>query len=74
MLVALLSIEGDGILLKSETFTLLFFESGWKGRDRATHPDPFVQRLVTYLQASQYKLLKAYRSIPPKSRKSASCA
>lgn len=25
--------------------------------------DPFVQRLVTYLQASQYKLLKAYRSI-----------
>ncbi|MEC4851036.1 MAG: DICT sensory domain-containing protein [Jaaginema sp. PMC 1079.18] len=27
------------------------------------NPDPFVQRLVTYLQASQYKLLKAYRSI-----------
>ncbi|MHC5721848.1 MAG: histidine kinase, partial [Nostoc sp.] len=25
--------------------------------------DPFVQRLVTYLQASQYKLHKAYRSI-----------
>jgi len=27
------------------------------------NPDPFVQRLVTYLQAGQYKLLKAYRSI-----------
>ncbi|MCP2728369.1 DICT sensory domain-containing protein [Limnofasciculus baicalensis] len=25
--------------------------------------DPFVERLVTYLQAGQYKLLKAYRSI-----------
>lgn len=27
------------------------------------NPDPFVHRLVTYLQAGQYKLLKAYRSI-----------
>jgi DICT domain-containing protein/signal transduction histidine kinase len=27
------------------------------------NPDPFAQRLVTYLQAGQYKLLKAYRSI-----------
>ena len=27
------------------------------------NPDPFVQRLITYLQAGQYKLLKAYRSI-----------
>lgn len=27
------------------------------------NPDPFVQRLVTYLQANQYKLLKAYGSI-----------
>ena len=27
------------------------------------NPDPFVQRLVNYLQAGQYKLLKAYRSI-----------
>ncbi|HEY9879892.1 MAG TPA: DICT sensory domain-containing protein [Leptolyngbyaceae cyanobacterium] len=26
-------------------------------------PDPFVQRLVTYLQAGQYKLLKAYKAI-----------
>jgi DICT domain-containing protein/signal transduction histidine kinase len=31
--------------------------------------DPFVQRLVTYLQASQYKLHKAYRSITAKARK-----
>ncbi|HBB30446.1 MAG TPA: histidine kinase [Cyanobacteria bacterium UBA8803] len=29
----------------------------------SAHPDPFVERLVTYLQAGQYKLLKAYRSI-----------
>ncbi|QSJ17569.1 GAF domain-containing protein [Nostoc sp. UHCC 0702] len=31
--------------------------------------DPFVQRLVTYLQASQYKLHKAYRSITAQARK-----
>jgi DICT domain-containing protein/signal transduction histidine kinase len=31
--------------------------------------DPFVQRLVTYLQASQYKLHKAYRSIAAQVRK-----
>ncbi|MBD2775877.1 DICT sensory domain-containing protein [Iningainema tapete] len=31
--------------------------------------DPFVQRLVTYLQASQYKLHKAYRSIASQARK-----
>ncbi|WP_413200259.1 DICT sensory domain-containing protein [Nostoc piscinale] len=31
--------------------------------------DPFVQRLVTYLQASQYKLHKAYRSIIAQARK-----
>ncbi|MFB8789007.1 MAG: DICT sensory domain-containing protein [Potamolinea sp.] len=31
--------------------------------ENAANPDPFVQRLVTYLQAGQYKLLKAYRSI-----------
>lgn len=30
---------------------------------REVDPDPFAQRLVTYLQAGQYKLLKAYRSI-----------
>ncbi len=28
-----------------------------------SNPDPFVSRLVNYLQVSQYKLLKAYRSI-----------
>ncbi|MGD2179798.1 DICT sensory domain-containing protein [Lusitaniella coriacea] len=37
--------------------------------DHAAHPDPFVQRLVTYLQASQYKLLKAYRSIAAQEQK-----
>ncbi|MEB3177966.1 MAG: DICT sensory domain-containing protein [Nostocaceae cyanobacterium] len=31
--------------------------------------DPFVRRLVTYLQASQYKLHKAYRSITAQERK-----
>jgi DICT domain-containing protein/signal transduction histidine kinase len=33
------------------------------------NPDPFVQRLVTYLQAGQYKLLKAYRSIAEQEQK-----
>ena len=33
------------------------------------NPDPFVQRLVTYLQASQYKLLKANRSLAIKQQK-----
>lgn len=32
-------------------------------------PGPFAQRLVTYLQAGQYKLLKAYRSIAAQERK-----
>jgi DICT domain-containing protein/GAF domain-containing protein len=32
-------------------------------------PEPFAERLVTYLQAGQYKLLKAYRSIAEKERK-----
>ena len=31
--------------------------------ENAANEDPFVERLVTYLQAGQYKLLKAYRSI-----------
>jgi DICT domain-containing protein/signal transduction histidine kinase len=31
--------------------------------------NPFVQRLVTYLQASQYKLLKAYRTLATQARK-----
>ena len=33
------------------------------------NPDPFVQRLVTYLQASQYKLLKANKSLAKKKKK-----
>ncbi len=32
-------------------------------------PAPFAERLVTYLQAGQYKLLKAYRSITAQERK-----
>jgi DICT domain-containing protein/GAF domain-containing protein len=36
---------------------------------REIDPDPFAQRLVTYLQAGQYKLLKAYRSIAAQERK-----
>jgi DICT domain-containing protein/signal transduction histidine kinase len=32
-------------------------------------PAPFADRLVTYLQAGQYKLLKAYRSISDQERK-----
>lgn len=32
-------------------------------------PSPFADRLVTYLQAGQYKLLKAYRSIAAQERK-----
>ncbi len=32
-------------------------------------PDPFAQRLITYLQAGQYKLLKAYRSISAQERR-----
>lgn len=33
------------------------------------YPDPFVQRLVTYLQAGQYKLLKANKSLAAKQQK-----
>jgi DICT domain-containing protein/GAF domain-containing protein len=36
---------------------------------REVDPDPFAQRLVTYLQAGHYKLLKAYRSISDQERK-----
>jgi len=35
----------------------------------ALNPDPFVQRLVAYLQAGQYKLTKAYRSIASQEQK-----
>ena len=33
------------------------------GSDLAVEKDPFAQRLITYLQAGQYKQLKAYRAI-----------
>ena len=32
-------------------------------------PEPFAQRLMTYLQAGQYKLIKAYRNIAGKERR-----
>ena len=32
-------------------------------------PEPFAERLISYLQAGQYKLLKAYRSISAQERK-----
>ncbi|HEY9644799.1 MAG TPA: DICT sensory domain-containing protein, partial [Chroococcidiopsis sp.] len=35
----------------------------------AVDTDPFAQRLITYLQAGQYKLLKAYRSISAQERR-----
>jgi DICT domain-containing protein/signal transduction histidine kinase len=35
-------------------------------QDHSASADAFVQRLVTYLQARQYKLLKAYRAIEEK--------
>lgn len=38
-------------------------------RFQSIDPDPFTERLVTYLQAGQYKLLKAYRSIAAQERK-----
>jgi DICT domain-containing protein/signal transduction histidine kinase len=38
-------------------------------RMQEVDPDPFAQRLVTYLQAGQYKLLKAYRSIAAQERR-----
>ncbi|HEY9844802.1 MAG TPA: DICT sensory domain-containing protein, partial [Candidatus Caenarcaniphilales bacterium] len=36
---------------------------------RFVDPGPFAERLATYLQAGQYKLLKAYRSIAAQERK-----
>jgi len=38
-------------------------------KSKIPDPNPFVQRLVTYLQAGQYKLLKAYSSIAAQERK-----
>ena len=36
---------------------------------KQTTPDPFAERLVTYLQAGQYKLSKAYQAIAAQERK-----
>ncbi|ACK64578.1 GAF sensor signal transduction histidine kinase [Rippkaea orientalis PCC 8801] len=57
-----LLIEGAETLQSSETTNLT-----WDSPNK--HPDPFVQRLVNYLQASQYKLLKANRSLALKEHK-----
>lgn len=35
----------------------------------SVNPDPFVQRLITYLQAGQYKLIKANRFLSTKEKK-----
>ena len=35
----------------------------------ATQPDPFVERLLTHLQAGQYRLIRAYSSIAQKEEK-----
>ncbi|MEB3312894.1 MAG: DICT sensory domain-containing protein [Cyanobacteriota bacterium] len=40
-----------------------------QGWDDGGAPDPFTQRLVTYLQAGQYKLLKAYKAIAAQERR-----
>lgn len=37
--------------------------------DSQGNPDPFTQRLITYLQAGQYKLLKAYKAITAQERR-----
>ncbi|XGB41555.1 MAG: ATP-binding protein [Nodosilinea sp. LVE1205-7] len=37
--------------------------------DDSGGPNPFTQRLVTYLQAGQYKLLKAYKAITAQERR-----
>jgi DICT domain-containing protein/signal transduction histidine kinase len=39
------------------------FIPGQLSTDLAVESDPFAQRLITYLQAGQYKQLKAYRAI-----------
>ena len=44
---------------------LVELPSGFRNID----PNPFVERLMTYIQASQYKLLKAYRAIAAQEQK-----
>ena len=43
--------------------------AGSQSNRQEIDPDPFAQRLITYLQAGQYKLLKAYRSISAQERR-----
>lgn len=46
-----------------------FFQSDLPSGVRDVDADPFAQRLVTYIQASQYKLQKAYRAIAARERR-----
>ena len=41
----------------------------WLKSNLQTNPDPFVQRLIAYLQAGQYKLMKANRFLMEKEKK-----
>ncbi|GBF80589.1 DICT sensory domain-containing protein [Aphanothece sacrum] len=54
--------QGMGKLKQEDTEKLV-----WESPN--TNPDPFVQRLVTYLQAGQYKLIKANHSLAVKEEK-----
>jgi len=49
---------------EAKTTYLVAIPSGLRDVD----PDPFAQRLITHLQAGQYKLIKAYRSLATKER------
>ncbi len=51
-----------------QVLTQLASDAG-SGSNNRVDPGPFAERLVTYLQAGQYKLLKAYRAISDKERK-----
>ncbi|WP_041933525.1 DICT sensory domain-containing protein [Gloeothece verrucosa] len=48
---------------------LLTKENQFLSQTPTVQPDPFVQRLVTYLQVAQYKLIKANRSLTLKEHK-----
>jgi len=56
----LIQLQGRSSLRQNQQIALRKASNNWFYN---IDPDPFAQRLVTYLQASQYKLLKAYGSI-----------
>ncbi|MGV2829497.1 DICT sensory domain-containing protein [Myxosarcina sp. GI1(2024)] len=57
------------LYLSAPTEELTTAKTGLVSDSPITNPDPFVQRLVTYLQAGQYKLLKANKSLAAKQQK-----